>query len=418
MSGSSGAPQEVATPAPAERSAPGTGSRQRRPAEPWVLFVLVHATVWAVAPLAGFTDVTEVYRAWFRSWATGAPLPGIGTDWVYPVLALVPILLACAAGSGTLLAWLVLVTALDAVAFAVVLRRGVPAARWWAVLLLALGPVALGRIDAIAAPVAIVGIVLLLERPRVAAAVLTAAAWIKVWPAAVLLGGGIALPGRRRIVVGAAAACVVLVAADAALGGAAHLLSFVQAQTGRGLEFESPIATPWLWLRAAGLGHVRSHVDATLLDVQLDGDGTAAVAGASTALMAALLAIVCLVAILRARAGADPRQLLARTSLALVLVLLTADKVGSPQYVTWLAAPVVLGLLVDPVRLRRTAAAVIAVALLTQLAAYAAVLSLDAGVLVTLTARNAGLAGLLVSAIAALVRTPAPVRGRAVDPVS
>ena len=37
-------------------------------------------------------------------------------------------------------------------------------------------------------------------------------------------------------------------------------------------------------------------------------------------------------------------------SLAFVVVLMLANKVGSPQFATWLAAPIVLGLVYRPAR--------------------------------------------------------------------
>ena len=86
-----------------------------------------------------------------------------------------------------------MVVLLDAVAFAILLgtrrlaRTRRIAAWWWLGFLALLGPIAFGRIDAITVPLAITGLLWAAGRPRVAAALLTIGAWIKVWPAALLV---------------------------------------------------------------------------------------------------------------------------------------------------------------------------------------------------------------------------------------
>ena len=77
----------------------------------------------------------------------------------------------------------------NAAAFAVLLTRGravAVAAWWWLGFLAVLGPIALARIDSITVPIALAGMLLLATRPRIAAVLLTIAAWIKVWPAALV----------------------------------------------------------------------------------------------------------------------------------------------------------------------------------------------------------------------------------------
>lgn len=383
--------REVVGAAPA---APRPALRTRL--EPWALFVVVHVLLSILSPLA--SDVTVVYRPWFEAWAQHGTLIGIDGPWVYPVLALVPILAAGAIPGAYLLGWVLLVTLLDAAAFAVLLRRSRRAAIWWTVLLLALGPVALTRLDSITAPVAIVALLQLAERPAIASTLLTLAAWIKVWPAAAVLAAWTATRSRLAVVLAAGTTTGVVIGLDAILGGSAHLLSFLTEQSTRGLQIEAPVSTLFLWLGAFGLAHVRTYFDPHLLDVQLVGDGTALAGTLVSALTVVLVMVLAAAALLlsRRRSWAGTARF-AHLVLALLLVLITFNKVGSPQYVIWLAAPVVLGLVVEPVAFRRTATAVVALALLTQLSSYAAALNLGALPLLGLTARNTLYVVLLVT---------------------
>ncbi len=404
---------------PAESGPPAAGLTRRL--EPWLWFGVVHALLALVAPLAGTGDVTLVYRHWFDGWVHGGPLVGIQTDWVYPVLALVPILLAGALPGAYLATWLVLVVALDAAAYHVVARRDPSAARWWLLLLLALGPVSIGRLDSVAAPLLLLGGVVLIRRPRTAAVLLTVATWVKVWPAVAVLAATVSGPRRRSILLSAAIASVAIVGADVALGGGAHVLSFLTQQTGRGLEFEAPVTLIWLWLGAFGAAHVRTAFDRQLLDVEVTGDGTPQAALATTVLMAVLvIAVVVLALVVARRRPGSAARLFPSLLLALTLVLVVTNKVGSPQYVCWLGPPVVLGLMTDRPRFARLAACVLAVALLTQAAAYTAFLGLGVVTLVTLTVRNAGYVILLVWAVALVAGRPSaaplPLRSRGRTP--
>ena len=118
--------------------------------------------------------------------------------------------------------WAVLVTLVDAVAFAVLIGRGhsrgrVVAAVFWLAAIVCLGPVGLYRIDAVSVPLAILGCLWLLRRPALAAALLAAATWIKVWPAALLAAAVVAVLRRARVI---AAAALVSVAVPRGRSGA------------------------------------------------------------------------------------------------------------------------------------------------------------------------------------------------------
>ncbi|BDZ65848.1 membrane protein [Agromyces mangrovi Wang et al. 2018] len=342
----------------------------------WTGFAAVHAGLIAVGlhvPGSVFHDVSAVYLDWVQRAVDGAGVVGIDLPWVYPILAIVPIGIAFAFGPEHYLAtWFALVIALDTAAFAVLLgrRRLSPtrrvAAWWWLGLLALLGPVALGRLDAITAPVAIVALLLAARHARVAALLLTIGAWIKVWPAA--LGLALVTASRRRleVVLVALAGSAAVIVASLVAGGAGAVLGFLGEQDARGLQVEAPAAVPWLWAIALGSTASKVAYDHEILTFQVSGPGTDVVAGLLTPLMAVALAAVVAVGVVAVRRGAPFGALLPPLSLALVCVLLVCNKVGSPQFVTWLVAPVVLGLCLRPARFAVPALLVAAIAGCTQ----------------------------------------------------
>jgi hypothetical protein len=394
----------------------------------WGAFFLVHIVLWLTAVLgAGMPlgDVTIVYRPWAQLAVSGQTFMGLDAPSVYPVVAMLPILLPLLAGaSGYVAAWLAMVTIADVVAFAVLTSGGrrwrVAAAWWWLAFLLLLGPIAVGRLESVSTPIVIVALVWLQARPRVAAVLLAVATWIKVWPAGIILA--VLIAGRRRLLVlgwGAATSAVVVLLA-VAFGGGRDLFSFVTQQAGRGLQIEAPVSTWWMWQAALHEPGAFVYYDTTLLTFQVTGsyiDETIAVMTPILAIAVLLVVLLGLRAVLR---RAPTALLLPQLALAIVSCLIVFDKVGSPQYVDWLAAPVVLGILTAGRGFRAPAVLVAITAGLTQMFypyLYTALLELDAWMLLALTLRNLMLVVVLGWAVGALWRTGRR-RPRVVDGVT
>ena len=340
----------------------------------WAAFLCVHVILGGIAYLThkGFGDVYNVYRPWSKD-ALDGWIIGINEPWVYPIAAIVPILLPVVffgvAHYG--LGWLVLVTVVDAFAFAVLLftreRRRVIAAWWWLGFLLLLGPVALGRIDAISAALAIVGLLWLSTRERTAVILLTFAMWIKVWPAALIASAVIAMQRRWRIVLMVAVVSVVIVTIPLAFGSGWNVVSFVTKQTGRGIQIEAPVATLWMWLAAFKVGGAHVYYDRVLVTFQVAGHGTHIGEALMTPLLALAVVSMMLIGVRAARQHRTSEHILPELSLGLVTAFIAFNKVGSPQYITWFAAPVVLGLVAQGRQFRVPAILVLITAGLTQL---------------------------------------------------
>jgi hypothetical protein len=390
----------------------------------WGAFVAVHVLLgWICLGMPGtgigeyalglpLGDVTLVYRPWVEQALSGSGVPGIDEPWVYPIAALLPMMAAMAAGPEHYgLVWLVLVTLLNAGALALLLGRGTSprrrgAAWWWIVFTAALGPIAVARIDAITVPLAVSALLLVAQHPRIGGTLLAIATWIKVWPAALI--GALLLASTRRWVVLAAGVVTSAVLGGIVIGagGGAHLASFVFEQTGRGLQIEAPVAVPYLWIAAAGLESSYIYYSTEILTFQVAGPHTEVVAAVMTPLLACAAAAVAALGVRAVRLGAPVVRVLPPLALALVVTFQLVNKVGSPQFLTWLVAPIVLGIVWRGRRYVIPAGIALALAALTQLVypyLYSRLLAADPVLVAVLTVRNIGYVVLLCWAVYAVV---------------
>jgi hypothetical protein len=385
----------------------------------WAAFVGVHLWLSALnllGPGVPLGDVTLIYPYWVERGLFDGEWVGITSDWVYPLVALVPMIAAYLFGPDVYAyTWLALVAVLNAGALLAIIGRGdrarnVAVAWWWLVFLLALGPIALGRIDSITAPLAITGVVLLAHRPRIAGALLAVGAWIKVWPAALLLAVLAASRARVRVLTAAIGVSGVVVATGLALGGGAHLLSPITQQSGRGLQIEAPLTAPWLWAAWADSWAAYVYYDQQIYTWQIFGNGSEHAASLATPLLAITVLVITLLGALARVSGAPELRTLPPLALALVMALIVVNKVGSPQFVTWIAAPVILGLLWSArggMSFRVPAVLALVIAAFTQYVYpfhYGETLGLQTPALVVLTARNVLEAILLVWSIVVIAR--------------
>jgi len=377
----------------------------------WTAFATAH--VWAITlgwlwPNQPMGDTYLVYEPWATSALTGGDVMGVDASWVYPPLALAPMIAAKTFVwfSSYSLAWAVLVAACDAVAFAFLLGRGTSrsrriAAGYWIAFVALLGPIAIFRIDAISVPIALVGLLLAARHPVVAGALVGAATWIKVWPAALVATLVIASRRRWRVVWGGAIVSLAIAAVVVAAGGSENLFSFIAEQDGRGLQIEAVAATPFLF----GVGGAVVEYSYEILTFQVAGAGTDAVSAALTPLMAVVVLLVCALGSWRLRGGSPVRLVLPPLAVALVAALIVTNKVGSPQFQSWLVVPILLWIVWDRRRAAGPAALVLVIALLTHGVypiLYQRVLETQTPALIVLAARNLAVVALLAWAVVAL----------------
>lgn len=364
-------------------------------------------------------DVT-LYSSWAYAGLDTGTWPGIDIDWVYPIGALGPIMAATVLGKQAyFLSWFAMTSVLNLATVLVLIRDsrsrgGWLAAYFWLAICLIMGPLVFSRIEGIAGPLVVIGLAYLSRRPIVAAALLAVATWIKVWPAAVVVA--VLVASRKRLsvlitgmVVSAAFAALVL-----AKGGGQHLFSFWLAQGNRGMQLEAPLITTGLWNAVLHRGDY-IYVNYGIQTLEIWGPTAEAIVSWPNLLLAISGSIIAATLIVAQRRGADATQLLLCGSLSLVGALIVFNKVGSPQYMLWLAAIVAAGLAIDYKAWQLHAVVVLVLGVLTTLVYLLyqdLYMNLSPGVALILTLRNVlvvALFGLSLWQVFRLVRRPGDV---------
>ncbi len=375
-----------------------------------------------------------LYRLWAMQ-ALHGQWPVIDDPWVYPAGALVPIVAPMVAGAFNYqLVWLVMVAAANFLAILALtggLRRvsAYPAAWYWLLIQILLAPVSMLRLEAFSAPLAIAGLVYVARRPAVSGALIAAGAWIKVWPIA-LAAAAVTVSSRRRgIIMGGVGVSAVIGAVVVAFGGGSNLFSFITIQSDRSVQLEAPVATPWVWATVLGLpgSQIRNNVELATREVTGPGEQLAGqLVGVAMPIVFALI----LVLLWRARRAATAggrltpgfeQRLIVRGAFALAGALIVFNKVGSPQYMLWLAPIVAVGLAVEPEAWRAIAWWMAGVSVATTIVfpiLYMPLVEADPLAASVLLARNAMVVGLFAVSVAGLWRMGAPVATRALAPAS
>ena len=377
----------------------------------WLATVAVHVWLTIEAQLnpqtAPFNDV-NLYGYWVDQVNLNHGLLGVNQAWVYPFPALAPMAIANLFGAttGVLTGWIILVCLLHLVALSAVVDWGranasaYKAAGFYLLFLVILGPVAIGRIDAVAAFFAILGVVQIRRnRPRMAMAVFTMGAWIKIWPVAAAIAVFSATKSKTRLILAAFATTASILAVGVLLGGNEKVLSFVSMQGARGLQVESVFATFWVWAAKFGALGAGIYFDNQLVTNQVSGAFSNEIAWLLGLVMPGALAITIFLGIRAYRAGAEAKHLFVATFLTATLDLIVFNKVGSPQFELWLAVPLMAGILFGLPNWRVPVIIGSAIALLTNLLYpifYMDLMALGWLGIAILTARNALLIALLV----------------------
>ncbi|WP_165801254.1 glycosyltransferase family 87 protein [Microbacterium testaceum] len=338
----------------------------QQPNEPMGDVYLVYEP-WSRCALFGGVDASSCTRSVAWEW------PGVTEKWIYPQLAFLPMTFAWAFAwaVGYTPAWAITVSLFNLVAFVILVGQGrsrgrVLAAWFWLLAILLIGPVGLYRIDGITVPFAILGGIWMLRRPFVASVLLSVAVWMKVWPAAILAAGLVAIRRRLALVWGAVAVSVLTIIPVVSLGGAPYVFGFVGDQTSRGIQMEAPVGGLYMFLAAFYVPGSEVYYDGDVLTFQVTGPGAEALIAAMTPIMLLTMVGVAIVGVHKLRRGATFVSLFPPLSLALVTAFIALNKVGSPQYYVWLFAPVVVGLMIDRRRWYAFAGMTLVIAGLTQ----------------------------------------------------
>jgi hypothetical protein len=187
------------------------------------------------------------------------------------------------------------------------------------------------------------------------------------------------------------------VIAAGVLAGGTNVFSFVLQQQDRGIQIESVMATPWMWLAKFGLASI--FFDDVVLTNQVSGELVLEIASVSNYILFAAIGITAFLAIRAIRAGRDRTEVFVLASLTGVLDLIVFNKVGSPQFMIWMAVVLVAQVYFGINKSKLALVIGAAILLLTQLVYpifYLELLGLETLPLGLLTLRNLLLVGLLI----------------------
>ncbi len=346
-----------------------------RPSSLWWGFAVIH--LYFLAWMASFFlngdtfSDTEQYRQWAMDGYNPDSLDGKISPWVYPVLAQIPIFLANIAGPSLyLLSWYLIITALNAVGLAFLTRgprkvKGIAPAWWWLFFTLFMGYLSFARVEGITAPIVLIALLYAAERPVAAGILLSVATWLKVWPAAVLVP--IVIASRKRIQVLASGVAVTAVVGLGTYlsGGLPHIMDFLTNQGERGMQLEATFSTPWVWLSVFNIAGSKMADNTAINSTEVYGPGASVAAFLMQPLLI-LAAVVAAVLLVRAlNRGAEREELFLEGALMMTTAFIVFNKVGSPQFIIWLAPVIIAGLTHDWERWKVPAALLMGIAVTT-----------------------------------------------------
>lgn len=251
-------------------------------------------------------------------------------------------------------------------------RRGAPArtaVTLWLIAGPALGPIALTRFDVIPGMCAGAAVLYVVTHPRLAGALVTVGAAVKLWPALLLPALLTARTTRWRVLTGALVCGIAILAASLAAGGWERLLSPLTYQTDRGLQVESVAALPlmMLWSVAHGPWQIAF---SRFITSEISGPGDRVMLLLVTLATAAALALMVWLWWRGAQVG---RRITPATigwlMLACTALFIVTNKVFSPQYLLWLTPVAVATVACSPrgdVGARRFSVLLVLVGLVTQ----------------------------------------------------
>ncbi|KUM35048.1 hypothetical protein AR689_13270 [Arthrobacter sp. EpRS71] len=346
-----------------------------RPSSVWWGFAVVHFyfLCWMASFFLNgntFSD-TEQYRQWAMDGYNPENLSGKISPWVYPVLAQIPIFLAGIAGPGLyLLMWYLGITALNALGLWYLTRgprrvTGIAPAWWWLFFTVFMGYLSFARVEGITAPIVLIALICAAQRPVVASVLLSIATWIKVWPAAVLAPMIIASKNRLQMLAAGVGVTAVVGLGTYLAGGFSHILDFLINQGERGMQLEATFSTPWVWLSVFNIAGSKMADNTAINSTEVYGPGAEVAAFLMQPLLivAAIAAAILLIRALRR--GAEREELFLEGALMMTTAFIVFNKVGSPQFIIWLAPVIIAGLTHDWNRWKVPAALLMAIAMTT-----------------------------------------------------
>lgn len=221
-------------------------------------------------------------------------------------------------------------------------EKRVSATMTWIVIVPLLGCLAYLRFDLVPAMLAGAAVLIYARKPAASGALVGLGAAIKLTPALLVLP----LLGRRetwkRVVVGFVVVGGTLAVLSLLFGGGwSRLVSPLSFQSARGLQIESIAATIPMLLRAGGAPGYHVRMSNISHSFEITGPSVASWTVVSSVAFAVGLALIAWLGFRVIRNHIAEPGAVALLTIVMMSVLIVTNKVFSPQYILWIAGPVV-----------------------------------------------------------------------------
>ncbi|MFT4186089.1 MAG: glycosyltransferase 87 family protein [Micrococcaceae bacterium] len=292
----------------------------------------------------------RLYHDWLQHGLTQNQWVGVQLPWVYPLGAWVPI------GVAGLLkmpnygfAFYIIITIANLLCTIHLFRYGrkgkITIVIWMvfnAILYYFLGT----RLDSFTVPLVISGMLMFFSQSVFSGSALIAlATWVKVWPAGFILPALAKNNPKRKIILISGIFVTALMALFAwTRGGFQNFLSFLTEQSSRGVQYEAPIALPYVILSDMHVPGFRQYFDDILQTQSVSGPFIGFFSILSNIAMAVLAIVITYLSYSFSKSK-DSDEMLRVIVTTMIAGLILFNKVGSPQYIFWLLAPLLVGYL-------------------------------------------------------------------------
>ncbi len=210
---------------------------------------------------------------------------------------------------------------------------------FWIVFVFAIGPLIYFRFDMV--PAVLVGLALLwiTRQPTISGGLLGLGAAVKLWPALLILTLAAARKERRAALSGFVGVGFGLAALSLLAGGWDRLVSPLMWQKGRGLQIESVLATPYIFLRSFTQESYTVRYS-RYQAFEIFGPGVDSAIKASSYLTILGLLIIVLFCVRLWALPEKHHNTITLVSIVIIAVMIVTNKTLSPQYILWLGGPI------------------------------------------------------------------------------
>jgi len=301
----------------------------------WAFIIVLTIPLYSLIGGNVYNDVESFYQNVFNEVLTGT-VYGVNTEWVYPIVALIPMLVAGGLGllvGDYLAGWIIMVMVAVFTVLLLVGRKYGFTVKHYVVILVfsvAMSGVFYYRLDIVAVLLTVVAVMVSDKRKQLAYFLLVLGVFVKVWPIAVIVALWVMSSRKLYDMLSVAGYVMVVLLPSLVFGGWSVPLSFVFTQEGRGVQVESLFAVP-LFLQGS-----EGYYDADIVSYNVSGVGVGLLSVLSTLLLVLLLVMVVMVAFGKYwSVSASRAEAYALANIVLIGFVLF-NKVGSTHFVLWL----------------------------------------------------------------------------------